>query len=539
MHPSSNTDISDHTRAKADATRLYLEEKYALMKAEREESRTRRHALETKMETMRIPTDKRQLYREQLKSAELDTLRLSRKRLSSSDFERLRVLGRGAFGEVVLVRKKNTHEIFALKIMLKSAMVLKNQVNHARAERDILASADDISSPYLVTLHYSFQDEFHLYMVMEFCPGGDLMNLLMKRETLSERLVRFYAAEMILAIASVHALGYIHRDIKPDNLLLDGFGHLKLTDLGLCKKVEQGRKDREPISTHCSANIPSSHMHTMGEERKPFARSRSDAYSTVGTPDYIAPEVLAQQGYGQECDWWSMGVILYECLVGYPPFYADEPLETCRNIVNWKTSLVFPPEAIAILSPACMDFIKSLICNAEDRIGFHTVDQIRNHPWMAGVPWNTMQSQTSPYIPPGGSQLMEVMHLLTQAESITTPQFQKMVSMVTHNFDDFTEEVALPQPPSAGGSGDAKSINDYNKFIGYTYKRKPNVKVRMSMEDSTFKATNGVSNAAGGVSGATINGANGAALKDNDFMDTDLSMCSKMTLSSVEYYSNI
>jgi serine/threonine kinase 38 len=160
------------------------------------------------------------------------------------------VIGRGAFGEVRLVRhssksKKDEIQIFALKSMKKDMMVMKNQVGHVRAEREALAKADS-DNKWLTALHYSFVDETHLYMVMEFLPGGDLMSLLIKEDTFSESATRFFMAEAAHAISSIHALGYIHRDIKPDNMLLDARGHLKLTDMGLCKKVGEVSPVDEP-----------------------------------------------------------------------------------------------------------------------------------------------------------------------------------------------------------------------------------------------------------------------------------------------------
>ena len=144
------------------------------------------------------------------------------------------IIGKGAFGEVRVCRHKTTGEIFAIKKMKKEEMHKKNQVLHVRAERDVLSEANN---KWIVDLIYSFQDDIYLYLVMEYLPGGDLMSLLMKKDILSEDEARFYAAELILAIESVHKLNCIHRDIKPDNVLIDINGHIKLSDFGLSKKI--------------------------------------------------------------------------------------------------------------------------------------------------------------------------------------------------------------------------------------------------------------------------------------------------------------
>ncbi|CAI5702327.1 unnamed protein product [Peronospora effusa] len=520
--------ISTSTREKAKATKAYLEQKYATMKREREESRERRNKLEEQMAAMRLTERKKEQYRQELRSKELQSLRHQRKRLAVGDFQPLAVIGRGAFGEVRLVKKRDSGEIFALKSLEKSAMVLKNQVGHVKAERDILASADQDNN-WLVTLHYSFQDDHRLYMIMEYLPGGDLMGLLMKEDTLNEATTRFYAAEMVLAIQSVHDLGYIHRDMKPDNVLLDAHGHLKLTDLGLCKKMDS-RVDLLPVSQHAmnpeQAAAAAAAAATRGggggnsmdaSRSKPFSRNRQVAFSTVGTPDYIAPEVLAQKGYGKECDWWSMGVILYECLVGYPPFYADEPVQTCRKIVNWKQSFGFPPEAIARLSPQCMDFVRRLICNAENRLGTGSVEEIKRHPWFNGVDWATLRSIQAPYVPMGGGSQFDYVldQLQVNDPDQSGPQYQELVRQATSNFDKFTEPCELPVPVQALAMGQAPAFAPmgiargnnvmtsdtnigelpqafgpdgkpltFNKFIGYTYKRKP--PVRMALNDGLF-----------------------------------------------------
>lgn len=530
--------ISSSTREKAKATKAYLEQKYAAMKKEREESRARRDTLEQQMHALKLTEDKKARYRKELAVQEIDNMRNQRKRLGVQDFQPLAVIGRGAFGEVRLVRKKDSGEVFALKSLVKSAMVMKNQVVHVKAERDILASADN-DNEWLVTLHYSFQDDHMLYMVMEYLPGGDLMGLLIKEDTLSEETTRFYAAEMILAIESVHELGYIHRDIKPDNVLLDAHGHLKLTDLGLCKKMDT-RVDLLPVTQHsidASMAANSSASASMApldgpdaSRSRPFLRNRQVAFSTVGTPDYIAPEVLAQKGYGKECDWWSMGVILYECLVGYPPFYADEPIQTCRKIITWRQSFGFPPEARAVLSPQCMDFIRRLLCNAENRLGNGSVDEIKQHPWLRGIDWDNLRSMKAPSIPPGGG--VEFENTLKQLQ-VNDPQqsgltYQALVKSITSNFDQVQEPCELPTMPAShlNAAGAASSTGmppaptsanfganphigtspdelppaygpdgkplTFNKFIGYTYKRKP--KVRLALDEVEFENGSGNGN---------------------------------------------
>jgi len=222
----------------------------------------------------------------------------------------------------------------------------KNQVAHIRAERDVLALADN---PWVVKLEHSFQDPNNLYLVMEFLQGGDLMTVLMEKDILSEDATRFYIAEIAMAILSVHRLNYVHRDLKPDNILLDTHGHIKLSDFGLCKAFDTGSNYLDQYKSVAKDAAgkdvkDSKTAQSYGPKLKQWKqRGRQLAYSTVGTPDYIAPEVFAQTGYGQECDWWSLGVIMYECLVGYPPFYAEDPMSTCRKNCQLEEDFGFPP----------------------------------------------------------------------------------------------------------------------------------------------------------------------------------------------------
>lgn len=255
----------------------------------------------------------------------------------------MKIIGRGAFGEVRVCRHRKTGEVVAIKKMKKTEMIYKNQVAHVRAERDILAVA---KNTWIVELKCSFQDEKYLYLVMEFLQGGDLMTLLMEKDILSEDESRFYIAETILAVETVHSLDYIHRDLKPDNLLIGKDGHVKLSDFGLCKHVEI-----KPRSTTVLENLRKDlngikqddknlgNKSNLFNRRVEYKRTRQLAYSTVGTPDYIAPEVFGQCGYGETVDWWSVGAILFEMLVGYPPFFSDDPSVTCQKILHWRKTL--------------------------------------------------------------------------------------------------------------------------------------------------------------------------------------------------------
>jgi serine/threonine kinase 38 len=168
---------------------------------------------------------------------------------------------------------------------------------------------------------------------MEFLQGGDLMNLLMERDILTEEESRFYIAETILAVESVHKLNYIHRDLKPDNLLIGRDGHIKLSDFGLCKHVEIKPRSTEKVNESIRRDGLTAEsvkgQNLVNKRRVEYKRSRKLAYSTVGTPDYIAPEVFGQAGYNETVDWWSIGAILFEMMVGYPPFFSDEPSVTC------------------------------------------------------------------------------------------------------------------------------------------------------------------------------------------------------------------
>ena len=327
-----------------------------------------------------------------------------RKKLSIREFEPLSIIGKGAFGEVRVCRQKETGDIVAIKKMRKKDMITKNQLMHIRTEKEILTA----DNPWIVKLKYSFQDDYFLYLVMDYCPGGDLMNLLMKKDILTEDEAKFYTAEMILAVDSVHKLNCIHRDLKPDNILIDKRGHIQLSDFGLSKLSD---KTFFPISIKDNSttfsilnnkeeitNHEPSKSSTPLDTKKPLKKkNRLMAFSTVGTPDYIAPEVFGNDGYGQEVDWWSIGVMFFEMVVGYPPFFSENPSDTCKKIVKWKQYFQIPDDAE--LSNEAKSLIKKMVCSHENRLGVNGVDEIKKHPFFKGIDWDNLRNVKAPFIP--------------------------------------------------------------------------------------------------------------------------------------------
>ena len=383
------TSISASTRERAEAAKAYIQGKYFKLKRQDSEKRECWDELNNKMSIMNLSEPEKQIIKQEILHKDAEQMRLRRQRMTVYDFESIAIIGKGAFGEVRVVRNKQTGEIQAMKKMIKSEMICKNQIMHVRAERNILSIADNF---WIVDLKYSFQDENSLYLIMEYLPGGDLMSILMKRDILPEVEAKFYIAETIMAVESVHKLNYIHRDIKPDNVLIDKTGHVKLSDFGLCKHTHligegQGIKkinedELRRLSTRNSME---------------FKRTRILAFSTVGTPDYIAPEVFGKQGYNETVDWWSVGVILYEMIIGYPPFFADEPSLTCKKIMHWKKTLHIPKEAG--ISKEASDLIKKLICDPDERLGSRGVEEIKNHAFFRGIDWDRLRESKSPWIP--------------------------------------------------------------------------------------------------------------------------------------------
>nr|XP_023829330.1 rho-associated protein kinase 2 [Salvelinus alpinus] len=287
--------------------------------------------------------------------------------LKLEDFDKVKMIGRGAYGEVQLVRHKASQKVYAMKQLSKFEMIKRSDSAFFWEERDIMAFSN---SPWVVQLCCAFQDDLHLYMVMEYMPGGDLVTLTMNYD-MPEKWVRFYTAEVVLALDAIHYMGFIHRDVKPDNILLDQNGHLKLADFGTCMKMDSTGM------VHCE--------------------------TAVGTPDYISPEVLKSQGgdgyYGRECDWWSVGVFIFEMLVGDTPFYAESLVGTYGKIMDHKNNLNFPDDVQ--MSNDAKDLICAFLSDREVRLGRNGVEEIKRHPFFTNDQWtfDTIRETVAPVVP--------------------------------------------------------------------------------------------------------------------------------------------
>ncbi|XP_043288732.1 rho-associated protein kinase 2 isoform X2 [Venturia canescens] len=288
-------------------------------------------------------------------------------RMRTDDFTLIKVIGRGAFGEVQLVRHNSTQKVYAMKLLSKFEMIKRSDSAFFWEERDIMAHAN---SQWIVQLHFAFQDHKYLYMVMDYMPGGDLVTL-MSNYDVPEKWAKFYCAEVVLALDAIHLMGFVHRDVKPDNMLLDKHGHLKLADFGTCMRMDSD------------------------------GLVRSD--TAVGTPDYISPEVLQSQGgegvYGRECDWWSVGVFLYEMLVGDPPFYADSLVGTYSKIMDYRNSLHFPQEVD--ISHSAKNLICGFLTDRTSRLGRNGVEEIKSHAFFKNDQWtfDNLRECVPPVVP--------------------------------------------------------------------------------------------------------------------------------------------
>lgn len=403
-----------------------------------------------------------------------------KKKTSLDDFEILHLLGKGAFGEVYLVKHKRKNIYMALKQMSKAYIEAQGKIEHVKNERRVLIKG---KSQFLVRIFYSFQTPDSLFLAMEYCQGGDLGEFMEVIGSIEEEEAQLYFAEMIMAVHVLHKMGYIHRDLKPQNFLIDANGHLKLADFGLSKsslaspsllsakfpdskltlahssesvsennlvkhrfqqngKVLVKRQSKLSLSTKnlvrnnsesgtrsvlsqsdsdpIDAPIRRLDVHSLtdspyGQQQPGLLdqRKRMLAYSVVGSPDYMSPEVTSglsekSKGYGEEVDWWSLGCVFVEMLLGDPPFQGETPAEVFQNILNWETILPQLLSQYALYTTAnCFELISGLLCKASVRLG-KDIEKIQHLNFFEGLDWNDLGSVPAHFIPEPPSFLAEL-----------------------------------------------------------------------------------------------------------------------------------
>ncbi|KAF3767242.1 encodes protein serine/threonine kinase [Cryphonectria parasitica EP155] len=328
-------------------------------------------------------------------------------KLTIDDFDLLTVVGKGSFGKVIQVRKKDTSRIYALKTIRKAHIISRSEVTHTLAERSVLAQ---INNPFIVPLKFTFQSPEKLYFVLAFVNGGELFHHLQKEQRFDVNRSRFYTAELLCALECLHGFNVIYRDLKPENILLDYQGHIALCDFGLCKL---DMKDEDRTNTFC------------------------------GTPEYLAPELLMGQGYNKTVDWWTLGVLLYEMLTGLPPFYDENTNEMYRKILG--EPLHFPSHDI--VPPAAKDLLTKLLNrDPAQRLGANGSAEIKAHPFFHAIDWRKLlQRKYEPTFKPNVAGAMD-----------------------TDNFDpEFTREA--PQDSYVGGVPLSETMQ--NQFQGFSYNR--------------------------------------------------------------------
>nr|XP_054606730.1 microtubule-associated serine/threonine-protein kinase 1 isoform X1 [Nothobranchius furzeri] len=293
-----------------------------------------------------------------------------------ADFQTIKLISNGAYGAVYLVRHLETHQRFAMKKINKQNLILRNQIQQAFVERDILTFAEN---PFVVSMFCSFETRRHLCMVMEYVEGGDCATLLKNIGALPVEMARMYFAETVLALEYLHNYGIVHRDLKPDNLLITSMGHIKLTDFGLSKIGLMS----------LTTNLYEGHIE---KDTREFLDKQ-----VCGTPEYIAPEVILRQGYGKPVDWWAMGIILYEFLVGCVPFFGDTPEELFGQVI---TDDIVWPEGDDALPVDAQHLISSLLqTNPLVRLGTGGAFEVKQHSFFTAVDWNSLLRQKAEFIP--------------------------------------------------------------------------------------------------------------------------------------------
>ncbi|KAK9010029.1 hypothetical protein V6N11_036547 [Hibiscus sabdariffa] len=322
----------------------------------------------------------------------------SKDRTSIDDFEIIKPISRGAFGRVFLAKKRTTGDLFAIKVLKKADMIRKNAVESTLAERDILIS---VRNPFVVRFFYSFTCRENLYLVMEYLNGGDLYSLLKNLGCLDEEVARVYIAEVVLALEYLHSLHVVHRDLKPDNLLIAHDGHIKLTDFGLSKVgLINSTDDLSGPAVSGTSLLDDEQPQLSATEHQQERRKKRSA---VGTPDYLAPEILLGTGHGATADWWSVGVILFELIVGIPPFNAEHPPTIFDNILNRKIPWPSLPDEMSLEAQDLID--RLLTEDPNQRLGARGASEVKQHVFFKDINWDTLARQKAAFVPTSESAL--------------------------------------------------------------------------------------------------------------------------------------
>ncbi|CAL9737558.1 cell cycle protein kinase Dbf2p [Monosporozyma servazzii] len=334
---------------------------------------------------------------------EHDVLRKRRLKPKHKDFEMITQVGQGGYGQVYLARKKDTKEVCALKILNKKLLFKLNETNHVLTERDILTTT---RSEWLVKLLYAFQDPESLFLAMEFVPGGDFRTLLINTKYLKSAHARFYISEMFCAVNALHELGYTHRDLKPENFLIDAKGHIKLTDFGLAagtvsnERIESMKIRLEEVK---NLEFPGFKEKSIEDRRKIYHHMRETdvnyANSMVGSPDYMALEVLEGKKYDFTVDYWSLGCMLFESLVSYTPFSGSSSNETYENLRHWKQTLRRPrlDNGRPAFSDRTWDLITRLIADPISRL--RSFEHVKRMPYFSDIDFDNLRNMSPPFIP--------------------------------------------------------------------------------------------------------------------------------------------
>ncbi|TKA56922.1 hypothetical protein B0A53_01323 [Rhodotorula sp. CCFEE 5036] len=318
------------------------------------------------------------------------SIKVRDREVGPSSFQKVRMLGKGDVGKVYLVREKQTHKLYAMKVLSKKEMIKRNKIKRALAEEEILAGSNH---PFIVTLYHSFQSDDYLYLCMEYCLGGEFFRALQTRpgKCLPEEDAKFYAAEVVAALEYLHLMGFIYRDLKPENILLHETGHIMLSDFDLSKQSDPNGQGGAPagIRMMSASGVP------LVDTRSCIADFRTNSF--VGTEEYICPEVINGRGHSSAVDWWTVGILVYEMLYGCTPFKGANRHATFSNVLRNEPSFPDHPATTTL----CKSIIKKLLIKDEHRrLGSQTgASEVKQHKWFSNISWGLLRHQKPPIVP--------------------------------------------------------------------------------------------------------------------------------------------